>query len=297
MYESCVTSITDYAGEVIGFTQFERSVQLQARAIRAYLGLPKNSCRVGVLSEVDWLLPEYRTRLKMIRQYNRILKMDEGRLTKKVYNWDRLLNNANVVSSWSSEIKSIFYLCNLNSTFDYNTPFPLKSTIDNMKSKFIFDQKDYLKNECAQQSKLRTFNKYKDFESLPAYVAKALSFFERKHMARLRLGCLQLRIESGRYARPPLTINERICLVCSEIKAQQGSEPEIETEIHFLLYCEKYNILRNNLFSTIYKPENFEMMDEASKLNVILNLPENCKHTARFIADAYSMRSKILNKL
>ena len=40
------------------------------------------------------------------------------------------------------------------------------------------------------------------------------------------------------------------------------------------------------------------MMDEASKLNVILNLPENCKHTARFIVDAYSMRSKIiLNKI
>ena len=298
LYESCVTSINDYAGEVIGFLQYERSVQLQARAIRAYLGLPKNSCRVGVLSEVDWLMPEYRTRLKMIRQYNRILKMDEGRLTKKVYDWDRLLNNANVVSSWSNEIKTIFYSCNLNTTFDNNRPFPLKLTIDNIKSKFIFDQKDYLKNECEQQSKLRTFNKYKDFESLPAYVAKALSFFERKHMARLRLGCLQLRIESGRYARPPLAINERICLVCSESKVQQGSEPEIETEIHFLLYCEKYNILRGKLFSTIYKPENFEMMDEASKLNVILNLPENCKHTARFIVDAYSMRSKIiLNKI
>ena len=79
LYESCVTSINDYAGEVIGFSQYERSVQLQARAIRAYLGLPKNSCRVGVLSEVDWLMPEYRTRLKMIRQYSRILKMDEGR--------------------------------------------------------------------------------------------------------------------------------------------------------------------------------------------------------------------------
>ena len=109
MYESCVTSISDYAGEVIGFTQFERSVQLQARAIRAYLGLPRNSCRVGVLSEVNWLLPEYRTCLKMIRQYNRILKMDEERLTKKVYNWDRLLNISNVVSSRSSEIKGILY--------------------------------------------------------------------------------------------------------------------------------------------------------------------------------------------
>ena len=233
----------------------------------------------------------------VIRQYNRILKINNGRLTKKVYNWDRLLNNANVVSSWSNEIKAIFYSCNLNTTFDNNTSFPLKLTVENIKSKFIFDQKEYLKYECEQQSKLRTFNKYKNFGSLPAYVTKALSFFERKHMARLRLGCLQLRIESGRYVRPPLTINERICLICSESKAQQGSEPEIETETHFLLFCEKYDILRNKLFSIIYKPENFGIMDEATKLNVILNLPENCKHTAQFIADAYSMRNKIINKL
>ena len=83
LYEACVTSIVDYAGEVTGYTQYSRSVQLHARAIRAFLGLPKNSCNVGVLSEVDWLLPEYRTRIRMIRQYSRILSMSDSRLTKK----------------------------------------------------------------------------------------------------------------------------------------------------------------------------------------------------------------------
>ena len=116
-------------------------------------------------------------------------------------------------------------------------------------------------------------------------------------MSRLRLGCLQLRIESGRYARPPLQLNERICQVCLEIRTQQGSEPEVETEIHFLLYCGVYKILREKLFSTIKIPENFETIDEASKLNIILNMPENCKYTAQFIVDAYGMRSKILNNI
>ena len=72
LYDSCITSISDYAGEVTGYTQYGKSVQLQSRAIRAFLGLPKNSCSIGVLSEVDWLLPEYRTRLRMVRQYNRM---------------------------------------------------------------------------------------------------------------------------------------------------------------------------------------------------------------------------------
>ena len=71
LYNACVTSITDYASEITGYTQFESSLQIQIRAIRAYLGLPKNSVNVGVLSEFDWLLPEYRTQLKMIGQYQR----------------------------------------------------------------------------------------------------------------------------------------------------------------------------------------------------------------------------------
>jgi hypothetical protein len=44
------------------------------------VGTTKNSCNVGVLSEVDWLLPKYRTRMKIIRMFNRIIKMDENRL-------------------------------------------------------------------------------------------------------------------------------------------------------------------------------------------------------------------------
>ena len=116
-------------------------------------------------------------------------------------------------------------------------------------------------------------------------------------MSRLRLGCLQLRIETGRYARPPLKINERICQVCLGITTQQGSEPLIETEIHILFYCEVYKILREKLFSIINIPEDFETFDEATKLCIVLNMPENCKFTAQFIVDAYSMRSKIINKL
>ena len=161
LYDACVTSISDYAGEVTGHTQYSQSVQLHVRAIRAYLGLPKNSCSVGVMSEVDWLLPEYRTKIRMIRQYHRMLKMDESRLTKKVYIWDRSINNRNVVSSWTNEVKNIFYSCGLHLIFDDEIIFPLKLILDNIKAKFKIDQADYLKNECLQQSKLRTFNKFK----------------------------------------------------------------------------------------------------------------------------------------
>ena len=247
------------------------------------------------MSEVDWLLPEFRTKIKMIRQFNRMLNMDEGRLTKKVYLWDRSLNEQNVVSSWTNEVKSILYSCGLSDVFDNETMFPLKSTIEEIKEKFKIDQADYLKNECMNQRKLRTFNKFKLFGTTPAYVTKPMTFYQRKQFAKLRLGSLELRIETGRFARPRLEIHERICLLCSESRRKNNPEPEIESEMHFLFFCDKLTILRDKWFSNIKRPDNFESLSEGERLSIVLNMDENCKPTAQFITDAYCMRNKILN--
>ena len=204
LYDACVTSIADYASEIMGYTQYDSTVQLHTRAIRAYLGLPKNSCSVGVQSEVDWLLPEYRTQMKMVRQYNRILSMDNSRLTKQVYMWDRSVNESNLVSSWSSDLKNILYSCNLNSIYDANRPFSLQCTLTSIKQKRKADQADYLKSECEQQPKLRTFITFKNFNEMPSYVTKPLTFLQKKHIAKIRLGSLAIRIESGRFSRPRL---------------------------------------------------------------------------------------------
>ena len=151
LYNACVTSITDYA-----------------------------SVNVGVLSEVDWLLPEYRTQLKMIGQYQRMLKMTNCRLTKKVYLWDRALNDSGALTSWNSEIKKVFYSCNQHSIYDNNVPFSLKNVVQSIKQIFIKDQALYLKSECEEMPKLRTFLKFKQFDQLPAYVNKPLTFLQKK---------------------------------------------------------------------------------------------------------------------
>ena len=296
LYEACVTSISDYCSEITGYTQYEPTVQLHTRAIRAFLGLPKNSCNVGVLSEVNWLLPEYRTQIKMVRQYNRVVNMDNSRLTKKVYLWDRSINDAGEMSSWSSETKKIFYKCNLNNIYDHNRPFSLKCTLETMREHFKIDQANYLKQECEQKPKLRTFMTFKQFNVMPAYVTKPLTFLQKKHLSKLRLGSLELRIESGRFSRPRLEINERICLVCRDNNLRLDLDPQVETEAHFLFLCAHYSNLRDTWLESVIKPANFENLDEGSKLSIVLNVPENVKKTAQFIIDAYNMRSKMLNK-
>ena len=80
------------------------TLQVHLRAIRAFLGLPKNSTNAGVLSEVDLPIPKFRNYICMIRQFHRMLNMDKFRLTKKVMLWDIFLNESLNLKTWSTEI-------------------------------------------------------------------------------------------------------------------------------------------------------------------------------------------------
>ena len=241
LYDSCVTSITDYSSEVIGYDQHPSTLAVHSRAIRAFIGLPKNSCSVGVLSEVDWLLPQYRTRVRMVRLFNRIVKMGENRLTKKVFLWDKQLNDSNQLSSWSSEIKSIFSDCNMLDIYENCSPFNVKSTTTEMQEIFKTQQQNYLKAECQEKPKLRTFIKIKNFTEIPAYVVKPLSFVQRRFIGKTRLGSLQIRLETGRYSRPVLAEHLRICLICDQGNPEGQ---QIENEHHFIFICSTYDNLR-----------------------------------------------------
>ena len=166
-------------------------------------------------------------------------------------------------------------------------PFSIKHVVQSIKQIFIKDQALYLKSECEEMPKLRTFLSFKQFDQLPAYVTKPLTFLQKKHLAKIRLGSLGIRIESGRYSRPRLEVNQRLCEVCNE--------NFIENEFHFVYSCSKYKALREPWINNLVKPDNFVDLDEGSKLGVALNLSENVKSTARFIMDAFSMRGRILN--
>ena len=292
LYEACVTSIADYSGEVFGYNQHQPTLKLHLRAIRAFLGLPKNSVNVGVLSEVDWLLPQYRTRMKMIRMYNRIIKMDENRLTRKIFNWDRQLNESNTISSWSNEVKSIFSECNMISFYDNTNPFAVKCTITKMHEIFLSKQHYYLKAECETKPKLRTFVTFKNFFGIPSYVLKPLSFVQKKFISKTRLGSLPIRLETGRFSRPILEEHLRICLICNQ--GAFGGQ-NVENEHHFIFVCGAYATIREIWMSKLILPVNFEGLQENEQLGLVLNDANNVKLTSQFLIDAYDMRSKILN--
>ena len=63
----------------------------------------------------------------------------------------------------------------------------------------------------------------------------------RRTLVNLRIGCYNLRVETGRYDKIPL--DERICSLCSGNK--------IEDEIHLLLDCQRYSSMRDIFLSKV----------------------------------------------
>ena len=86
------------------------------------------------MSEIDWLIPEHRARLEMIRLYHRFLKMSDYRLTKRVFNWDKDLNNRGIVDSWYNQVKLILSETNFQHLYEIGNIFPLKPTIKSIEN-------------------------------------------------------------------------------------------------------------------------------------------------------------------
>ena len=177
--------------------------------------------------------------------------------------------------------------CNYNLLYSAACSFDLKFVVSNIQSKFRCNQATYLANECAEKPKLRTFNTFKKFSELPSYIFKSLSFNERRLMAKTRLGCLPIRIETGRYSIPRVPENQRLCLVCDS--------NSIESEVHYLFSCSAYSYDRDEWYSKMTLPNDFESITTDNKLKIVLNDPVNVKLTAKFIVKAYYQRSKLLN--
>ena len=154
-----------------------------------------------------------------------------------------------------------------------------------------------LKQECIEKSKLRTFLLFKDFDEPAAYVRKPLTFQQRRIIAKLRLGCLPLRIETGRYTRPKLREEERTCLVCAKnnlVDISGNNASYVEDEAHFMFNCEAYKTERDHWLNHLVLPTNFETSSIADKFKVVLNLGPNIRATSQFILGALNKRSLLL---
>ena len=225
----------------------------------------------------------------MIRQYFRILKMCDTRLTKQIFIWDKSFFELLNIQTWSSEVRDILLNHNLGHIFAPEVNFNPNSIIKQLKNSMAIKQNMDLKNRCLGKPKLRNYVQIKDFDCKESYLTIPMAFVCRKHLALTRLSNLPIRMETARYERPKVDANHRLCQIGYNSLA-------IEDEGHVIFFCNVYNNLRIAWYRKLVLPPNFSNLDLCQKLKTVLSLPENVKCTAQYLVDICNVRSKILAK-
>ena len=215
-------------------------------------------------------------------------------LTKKNFLYDQHFTSSNeTLTTWSKEIDNIISKQNLSSVIDR---FDSKSVLKLLKDSLLLSDKTMLRRECLSSTKLRTYNTlFSPFiahSSTIAYTRLTMPFKQRKRLAQLRLGCLPIRLETERFARPILPAEQRYCLQpeCDNTTQNLPDHGKhVDNEFHFLIKCSQYRSLRKELFDKIRIP-NFHIFEDTDKFIYLLTTKHVAHIVSSFIADAFELR-------
>ena len=279
LYDSCVKPIIDYCSPVWSHTDSNKTELVQHRAIRAFMGVHRYAPLDGLYGDMGWLPSNYRRKLEVFRYWNRLVKIENHRITKQIFLFDYQQQSK---YTWSSYIKSLFIEINM---VNFYNSF-MTCNINTVKNLLIQKHIQNWKSRILSKPKLRFYNIFKNIPMTENYVSMNLSSIERSYLAQLRLGILPLEIETGRYKSIP--IDNRKCKLCNLNL--------VEDEKHILFTCTLYNDIRLDWKNKLtWYMSDFETLSENEKLNVIFICP---RITAKYIIKLIDTRKeKIYNEL
>lgn len=106
----------------------------------------------------------------------------------------------------------------------------------------------------------------------------------RIDFTRLRISDHNLEIEKGRYRKPYVKPQDRICLMCKR---------EMEDEIHFLLRCPRYESIRQNFYQNIKSVGKVNHLESEKAVFKNLMSPTNeiAPKVAKFISECNKVRN------
>ena len=265
--------------------------KLHLKFCKAVLGVHSKASNLAVYSELG-RYPLFIDQIILSLKYlNYIETETENKFLKQFYK--NLLNDKRL----SSNCNILKMRLLLNKTLNF-TPVTsgrngwklvkksIRSYFDMYWCKNIFN--DISNSKRNGGNKMRTFRLFKSNIAYEQYL-NIKNFEKRKFIARFRISAHKLKIETGRY-------NSNNCYIKAEDrKCIQCDTNSMEDEFHFLIDCDKYESLRNDLFSKCEtKNKHFNKYDKHDKFLWILTNEdiELLNYLGDFIVKANKVRNE-----
>ncbi len=165
LFQSGVSPILDYCGQVWGYKKFPQIDAIQNKATRIFLGVHKFVSIDAINGDMRWTTSGERRKINMVRFWNRLMSLNNTRLPKVILNWDSKCRG----NTWSLNIQSIFNEIDQENVVASN----LQVSINKWSALFHEIQCNQWSVNIAKKTKLHTYVTFKDTYEVEPY---ALSF-------------------------------------------------------------------------------------------------------------------------
>jgi len=249
LYQALVRSVLEYGCEIWGDEVWEEGERVQREMGRRILRCNGKTTNEALLGELGWWTLRARRDFCKLKYWIKILLMDENRLVRRIYKGSKHKYMSEGTNNWCKTVHSLAYKYNLLDlwTDEALVHQPQGNSRDKWTNLIYqkihaIEQERWLRR-MNKKSKLRTYQTFKSKLELEPYLLSDTQKTARYLLTRIRTGTNKLRIETGRWKRPQEALEERVCRVC-----MSGA---VEDEKHFILDCNAYTNLRNEMLDRI----------------------------------------------
>jgi hypothetical protein len=198
------------------------------------------------------------------------------------------------IDCWLDRINKIESLCKIKSFPSYTKTEIVKNstkkTLQSIFDRFYLDEinKSKVGEDLINHNKLRLYSKFKGSFKKEPYIDLFQSRNQRAWLSRLRCSAHHLEIETGRWAKTP--ISQRFCKICNSGK--------IGDEYHLTMECKIFDIKRACFIGKMESIiPGFQSLTKESQFKTLLCPTKSAavKVTNQFLRILFLARDKLLN--
>ena len=204
------------------------SEKLHIHFCKYILGVHKKPSNFAVTSELARYPIQVNILLSALTYWHR-LETTSSELLMDAFTCSKTLHNEGF-NTWYTSVSNICKLLNVSVTTEMLSEMSSKSFKKYIKNVMLVKFKTFWADFRANNidGKLRTYFSFKEHFEFEQYLNIIKNFDKRRPLTKFRISAHRLKIERGRFSKPPIPVVNRVCDFCLSV---------IEDEFHFLIKC------------------------------------------------------------
>ena len=248
------------------------------------LGVHKNTTTEGVLLELGKIPLSLFAQKAAVKNWERIRKGKCSPLLSlsfKCASKDTVEGKCTWLSNIRKTLETNGMLCFFLNQYENKPLCVNKKIFQTLSDQFHQNAFEKIKNE---NSKLRTYATFKTEIGIESYLLDIKDYKLRTQLTKLRLSNHTLLIETGRHKKLPKEM--RVCPFCPN---------SVEDELHFVLQCPTYTILRDKILNNLAETNPLlNLCSQGEKFKYIMRNIN--RDIALFVTNCFNLRACLVSQ-